>query len=475
MSLMQHSQTSSLTSPLKTDKNLLEGIVPLSLALAMVCVVLLFFRNAGYCLNYNESHNLIYAASHTSAQLLRIDDMHPPGFYLFMHFWQKVAQKNEYLLRLPSLIFSLLSIPLLYVTGKRMFGKNAAVIGAMLLAVTPLNVEAATSARPYALMMLVFLGSLFSFLSVLEQNKLIHHAINSVSIFVALSLHYYTIFIPFYQIIFLLLNFGSYRQIIKKLIPFQAVVAVAYLPLAYIAVTYQLRLVNPIGGAGILTFANFTKLLYAISPFAHQYAYAASPAVVTIASLFLALILLGTYPPAKNLLSIIIVAAPIIIVAAVSNLAAFKFYQAYHFTFLLPAFVLLAANGLSRFGRIGYATAFFVFLTALAMPIKQPNPDWRSCAGYLQSNADGRDKVIVCPELNDGLFYYWPAAPIIPIGFVKPGMHEPRRIWLVLVYENVYYNETAKNNLLMWFRYLGYRDEPIDARVNDTKFILLSR
>src|SRR3990167_2729194 len=71
------------------------------------------------------------------------NDFHPPFYYLFMKYWVNIFGYSEISLRLPSVIFALLTVYLVY----KMFGK----IAAILLATAPLLFYYAQEARMYSL------------------------------------------------------------------------------------------------------------------------------------------------------------------------------------------------------------------------------------------------------------------------------------------------------------------------------------
>src|SRR3989338_5609139 len=47
------------------------------------------------------------------------DEVHPPLYFILLHFWLKLSGVGEIAPRLLALIFSLASLPLLYLLGKK--------------------------------------------------------------------------------------------------------------------------------------------------------------------------------------------------------------------------------------------------------------------------------------------------------------------------------------------------------------------
>ncbi len=82
-------------------------------------------------------------------------DIHPPGYYLLLHAWWRVAGSSEFALRAFSVYCGLLTVALTAALGRRLGGQRVAVGAALLVAVHPLAVYYSQEARMYALLGLV--------------------------------------------------------------------------------------------------------------------------------------------------------------------------------------------------------------------------------------------------------------------------------------------------------------------------------
>jgi 4-amino-4-deoxy-L-arabinose transferase-like glycosyltransferase len=78
-------------------------------------------------------------------------DIHPPGYYLLLHAWTRLAGDGEFALAFLSLAFGVLLIPLAYVLARRLLGRTAALWSALLMAVSPYNLWYSQEARMYTL------------------------------------------------------------------------------------------------------------------------------------------------------------------------------------------------------------------------------------------------------------------------------------------------------------------------------------
>lgn len=77
-------------------------------------------------------------------------DVHPPLYYLLLKVWI-LTGTSEVHIRLLSLVFSTLTVPLLYATGRALGSRWAGAVAALLFATSALQVQYAQEARSYAL------------------------------------------------------------------------------------------------------------------------------------------------------------------------------------------------------------------------------------------------------------------------------------------------------------------------------------
>ncbi len=150
----------------------------LLLAILLIAFALRVYRLDSQSLWYDEAVTA-QVASQGIAELTRwtADDIQPPLYYVIVAGWTRLAGRNEWMLRFPSVFFSLLTVALLWTLARRLFGARrspwrraarqdpaaaaaagASLVAALLGAFSPLYVYYAQEARMYAL--LTFLASL---------------------------------------------------------------------------------------------------------------------------------------------------------------------------------------------------------------------------------------------------------------------------------------------------------------------------
>jgi hypothetical protein len=94
-------------------------------------------------------------------------DLNPPGLFILAWLSERLGQSPE-LLRLPSILAGVLTIPLTYVLGTRTVGQRAGLIGAVFVALSPFLIYYSTEARAYALVTFLVLASALALASALD-------------------------------------------------------------------------------------------------------------------------------------------------------------------------------------------------------------------------------------------------------------------------------------------------------------------
>ena len=92
-----------------------------------------------------------------------IADPQPPAYYLLLAVFKGLAGESVFVLRLVSVWFGVLGIPLSYVLGKRFFDRRAGIFAALLATFSPYWIWYAQAARPDTLALAAVMVSLIAF------------------------------------------------------------------------------------------------------------------------------------------------------------------------------------------------------------------------------------------------------------------------------------------------------------------------
>jgi 4-amino-4-deoxy-L-arabinose transferase-like glycosyltransferase len=110
---------------------------------------------------WDEGWSVYFAAADIPTLLERTAvDIHPPLYYLLLRAWSEVVGWGVPSLRLLSVLIGTAAVPLLYLVGRRLLGRQAGLLAALLLAVSPLHVYYSQEVRMYGLVTLFGLAAL---------------------------------------------------------------------------------------------------------------------------------------------------------------------------------------------------------------------------------------------------------------------------------------------------------------------------
>jgi len=112
--------------------------------------------------------NLSVTAPGPSTRLVGLD-LHPPLFHLIQHVWLKLAGASDLAVRLPSVVYGLIALLLLYRIGRLIDGRGTARWALLLAAISPFWLLYARMARYYALTAMLGLASTLLYLELLKR------------------------------------------------------------------------------------------------------------------------------------------------------------------------------------------------------------------------------------------------------------------------------------------------------------------
>ncbi len=161
---------------------------------------------------YDEAFSAYLAAMSPAEIAARTAaDIQPPLYYYLLHGWIGWMGDDEIGLRSLSLLFGLLTVPLIYAVTVELFRSSlAGLLAALLLAVSPLHIWYGQEARMYTL--LTFLGLLSGYLLLLLTGRELSRG-KQAALWLAYALtgiaaiytHYFAFFLLAFQGVYLLL------------------------------------------------------------------------------------------------------------------------------------------------------------------------------------------------------------------------------------------------------------------------------
>jgi mannosyltransferase len=123
----------------------LVGISALALALRL-------FRLDFQSFWSDEIGSLAMAGATLAESLERVGaDVHPPLYFVLLHFWVALFGNSEFAVRVFSALPSALAVPVLFRLGRRLLGARAGLVAAGICALSTFQIYYAQEARSYAL------------------------------------------------------------------------------------------------------------------------------------------------------------------------------------------------------------------------------------------------------------------------------------------------------------------------------------
>lgn len=133
-----------------------------ALALTLVAFALRVFQLAKQSFWYDEAFSVYLSRFDLATITARTAaDIQPPLYYYSLNLWLTLAGDSEFAARFLSLFFGVLTVPLMFVTARRLFNSTAALFAALIATFSALYLWYSQEARMYTL--ITFLGLLASY------------------------------------------------------------------------------------------------------------------------------------------------------------------------------------------------------------------------------------------------------------------------------------------------------------------------
>jgi mannosyltransferase len=100
-----------------------------------------------------------------------LDETNPPLYYLLLRWWIGLFGDSATAIRLLSAVFSALTVPVVYLLGRNMFGRQAGVLAVLLSTISYWSLFYAQEARGYALLYLAFALGLLCLNGIVTELK----------------------------------------------------------------------------------------------------------------------------------------------------------------------------------------------------------------------------------------------------------------------------------------------------------------
>jgi len=139
---------------------------------------------------------------------------HPPGYFALLYYWSKWVGTEPIRLRLLSVFFGLAAIPWVFILGRRLYGPPIALLATAIFAVSPYEIYYSQEVRPYCVLPLLGLLSVYGFVAGLESGKPGYWLLNLVANLCLCSCHMFATLLPVAEACYLFLFFRDRKWLL---------------------------------------------------------------------------------------------------------------------------------------------------------------------------------------------------------------------------------------------------------------------
>jgi uncharacterized membrane protein len=458
-------------------------LVRLAVTLLTLTVFALYLRYLGrQSLWFDEGLSVVFAAR-PLPQLLRTliyEDLHPPLYYLLLHFWMALAGNSEWAVRMPSLFAAVLLVPLSFAVVREIWGQEAqagtaqysmprsvrewhglGISAATLVGASPFIAYYAQETRMYTLAAVLVLATTWAFLRATRTAALRWWLSFSCLLAASLYVQYFSVFVvPAFVLYAFLLD----RQSLRRTMLHSLLAALLYIP--WIVPAYmQLGRLMRTPDYWVTTRINpvwFARTMWsAFLPSTPARSWLLWLLVTVVGILVLVRLarrgrLHFSDPVRRTVLVFLTFVSPMVLTYVAVSIAP-KFATRYSIIAATPLYLCAAMALYGILGRRSLATRVvfgIVVLLAVGLSLRStlavtagrenPRDDARGLAAYLTANAQANDALLLVESAPYALqYYYRGAAPWygLHVGQDVNGTAEvlnrilqtqPKRIWLIL-------------------------------------------
>lgn len=420
----------------------------------------------------DEAINVVYARDNSLWWFVSqypIGDFHPPGYFFILWIWGYLFGFSEVSVRMPSVIFGVLTVFITYLIGKDLFSKKIGLLSALFLALAPLHIYYSQEARMYSFAAFAVTFSTYWLVRLIYQgrNALWWYALSVVLVF---SSDYVAYFVLPVHIVYILL---TQRKILARFLTSFCFSLISFIPWLFVLpdqLEQGTKTASSLSEWGrVVGGANYkTALLLPLKALlgritvepANLYAVLAGitalPYVITIFGLR------KKIGPFEKLIICWLTVPPVLAFAVSFFIPVFSYFR---LLFILPAFYLISAVGLRYISPIWGKSLIGIILSfelALGMVYLLDNnfhrENWREAVDFVQRQTG--QQAVVLFKSNEVV------APYIYYS-LKPGLAYP-------AYLNIPVNEPSDLNDLKQFFWDKRRVYVFDylVEVTDPKKIL---
>ena len=346
----------------------------------------------------------LFVARTNGAEFLHslASELNMAAYYILLRCWVQLGH-GEFWVRLLSVLLATATIPAIYFVGARLFGRDAGIVAALLLAVHPYDVELSQAVRSYALAILLVTLSTLCALRLLDNITLVNQTGYVLISAVAIYSHFLAALVVGAELLLLIyLRRESWRRWLRLI----AALALLLLPI----IVYMLHAhSSPLAWVPRVNGRQLLDVLYSLTATKER---ALGYVVMWLIAACCAIRgPQNTSWPYRFALTWLL--APLIAAAALIPFQ--SLWVPRFFAICIPAGTLLAAAGVTQLMRWSRCAAIFALLllvitssSGVRFYLRHPqfSVDWRAAIQYLLPRLQPGDQVAMDPYARFVFDYY---------------------------------------------------------------------
>lgn len=376
--------------------------------------------------------------------LLNLDMQHTPLYFFLLHFWIKVFGDSEVAIRALSIIFGILTIPVVYLVSSKITNKTNSVIACLIAAVSPLLVFFSAEVRMYPLAVFLVMLSL-NFLVDFEQKNDKKSLVKLVAVNFLIP---YTLVGGILYNLSLMVCYGIYlfkknRDVLKlylKSVGIELLLLVPYFVL--IAYYAKMRSMFVIRHEGMFYFAHFVDVIrnfFGLELVDNIYWPSAYSYTINLEFTFLVIVpcvyfvygLVQGCKKSGNFLRILYYIFFVsLILSVILAIMQVNVFTVRYILYLLPPMIILGVIGLSKNLSLNHLKVFAVYyiLGSIICGIHYTNVSkelktiaYKAVRLEADKNGLGADDIVILPFGGDAPYYFRQdrSPKVLPFDFHK--------------------------------------------------------
>ena len=331
-----------------------------------------------------------------------VTDFHPPGYYLFLNLWVKLWGNGAVAMRLSSVVFSLITIWLIYKIGILIKDKKVGLWAAALTGINPLLIYYSQELRMYSMVAMILMIAVLNWIKIIKGlGKTKNWIIFNVATGLAFVTFYGSIFLTGAMILYFLIKRDGKRFVKSFWGILVATLGISSLLMKQMAMSGQM-LDQVTNWSLVLGKVNLKNLLLIPLKFSiGRISWYPKINYYLVSGGWTMLVLgLAIKPAVKNKKMLWLLIATIVL----GIIFSFKspLMQYFRFLYLVPILMVILAENKSKVIKTSLLMGFFVFSCLYLFNPKMYREDWKGAVASLGNGT----KIYLIGSFSDPVKYY---------------------------------------------------------------------